>query len=114
MLQGSGKKPYNILIKENFSYFLLYSTSQHTYWRETYGYMHCGKSFKHNSTTNTSEDSYWENPTQVHSVEKPLGGVLTLSNTRGLILEKSKNIGKAGSLLIMAFTSFDTIEKLRD
>ena len=61
---------------------------------------------------NTSEDSYWENPTQVHSVEKPLGGVLTLSNTRGLILKKSKNTGKAGSLPIMAFTSFDTIEKL--
>lgn len=57
---------------------------------------------------NTSEDSYWENPTQVHSVEEPSGGVLTLSNTRGLILENRKNIGKAGRLPIMAFTLFDT------
>ena len=49
MLQGSVKKPYNILIKEKFHAILLYSTSQQTHWRETYGYMHCGKGFKHSS-----------------------------------------------------------------
>ena len=35
----------------------------------------------------TSEDSYWENPIQVHSVEESSGSVLPLCNTRGLILE---------------------------